>query len=189
MYYIGNTMNLKMLKATFAGLALSVSSFANAGLMNVSYLEITNTKGTWLQVAEVIAIDMFGNDMALASFAKASAPNQWDGSTAPENTIDGITAGSYSLGQIFHDGIKGSTLTITFNSLQNLSSIQIFGRTGCCSNRDIYNVSFFGEQSNNLQTINSLFPSVITDVPEPNTLAIFALVIMGLAARRFKKQS
>jgi hypothetical protein len=28
-----------------------------------------------------------------------------------------------------------------------------------------------------------------TDVPEPSTLAIFALGIMGLAARRFKKQS
>lgn len=30
---------------------------------------------------------------------------------------------------------------------------------------------------------------VFTDVPEPSTLAIFALGIMGLASRRFKKQS
>lgn len=182
-------MNLKMLKAAFAGLVLSVSGFANAGLMNVSYLEITNATGTWLQVAEVVANDMFGNDMALASFAIASAPNQWDGTTAPGNTIDGITAGSYSLGQIFHDGTRGSTLTITFNSLQNLSSIQIFGRTDCCSERDIYNVSFFGEQNNHLQTINSVAPRAITEVPEPTTLAIFALGIMGLASRRFKKKS
>ena len=31
--------------------------------------------------------------------------------------------------------------------------------------------------------------SVTTDVPEPSTLAIFALGMMGLAARRFKKQA
>ena len=30
---------------------------------------------------------------------------------------------------------------------------------------------------------------VFTDVPEPSTLAIFALGIMGLASRKFKKQS
>jgi len=36
--------------------------------------------------------------------------------------------------------------------------------------------------------IDSLRAGVATDVPEPSTLAIFALGIMGLAARRFKKQ-
>ena len=77
---------------------------------------------------------------------------------------------------------------MTFNSLQDLSSIQIFGRTDCCSSRDIYNVSFYGEDSNLIATINDIAPGVTIDVPEPSTLAIFGLALVGLASRRFKKQ-
>ncbi|WP_246128955.1 PEP-CTERM sorting domain-containing protein [Colwellia demingiae] len=180
-------MNLKMLKAVIAGLILSVSSIANAGLINVSYLEITNAKGDWLQVGEVIANDMFNNDVALTGFATATAPHQWSAISGPEKAIDGITLGNYNLGQIFHEQFKGSTLTVTFDSLQDLSSIQIFGRTDCCSSRDIYNVSFYGEDSNLIATYTDIAPGVSIDVPEPSTLAIFALGIMGLAGRRFKK--
>jgi hypothetical protein len=61
-------MNFKMLKVVIASLIISVSSFANADLINVSYLEITNAKGDWLQVGEVIANDMFNNDVALSGF-------------------------------------------------------------------------------------------------------------------------
>lgn len=184
----GDIMNFKMLKVVIASLVISVSSFANAGLINVSYLEITNAKGDWLQVGEVIANDMFNNDVALTGFATATAPHQWSAISGPEKAIDGITLGNYHLGQIFHEQFRNSALTVTFNSLQDLSSIQIFGRTDCCSSRDIYNVSFYGENSNLIATINDIAPGVTVDVPEPSSLAIFALGIMGLAARKLKKQ-
>jgi len=180
-------MNLKMLKAAIAGLVLSVSGFANAGLIDVSYLEITNAKGEWLQVAEVIANDMLENDVALNGFAVATSPHQWSSISGPENSIDGITLGNYHLGQIFHEKHLNSTLTITFNSLQDISSIQIFGRTDCCTSRDLYNVSFFGEGGELMAKYEDVTQGKKTSIPEPSTLAIFALGIMGLAARRFKK--
>jgi hypothetical protein len=184
----GNIMNFKMLKVVIASLIISVSSFAKAGLINVSYLEITNAKGDWLQVGEVIANDMFNNDVALTGFAVATAPHQWSAISGPEKAIDGITLGNYNFGEIFHEQFQNSTLTVTFNSLQDLSSIQIFGRTDCCSSRDIYNVSFYGEDSNLIASINDIAPGVTIDVPEPSTLAIFGLALVGLASRRFKKQ-
>lgn len=183
----GDIMNFKMLKVVIASLIISVSSFAKAGLINVSYLEITNAKGDWLQVGEVIANDMLNDDVALTGFATATAPHQWSAISGPEKAIDGITLGNYHLGQIFHEQFQNSTLTVTFNSLQDLSSIQIFGRTDCCSYRDIYNVSFYGEDSNLIATINDIAPGVTIDIPEPSTLAIFGLALVGLASRRFKK--
>jgi hypothetical protein len=39
------------------------------------------------------------------------------------------------------------------------------------------------------ESTNLGVPSTITDVPEPSTLAIFALGLIGLASHRFKKQS
>jgi hypothetical protein len=60
--------------------------------------------------------------------------------------------------------------------------------------QNVYNMSFNGEQvlfSSNSGTSNIYrFSDGITqDVPEPSTLAIFALGMIGLASRRFKKQS
>jgi hypothetical protein len=40
-----------------------------------------------------------------------------------------------------------------------------------------------------LSNVNSVSFNVVTSVPEPSTLVIFALGMIGLASRRFKKQS
>ncbi len=55
------------------------------------------------------------------------------------------------------------------------SSTDLSRRTGC--------LCIFDEST------NLGVPSTITDVPEPSTLAIFALGLIGLASHRFKKQS
>jgi len=177
---------------------LLLSSNANAGLMGVSYIEVTNEINTWLQVAEVVANDMSANDVALASEgAIATAPDSWSVISGPEKAIDGITTGNYGAGEIFHEGSDNSndTLTITFASIQELSSIQVFGRTDCCEYRDVFRVTFFGEQQNELysaiinSTVSGIDPVITlpnTQVPEPSTLAIFALGILGFTARRLK---
>ncbi|MCW8865121.1 MAG: PEP-CTERM sorting domain-containing protein [Colwellia sp.] len=178
---------------------LLLSSNANAGLIGVNYIEITNELNTWLQVAEVVATDMSNNDVALTSEgAVATAPDSWSVISGPEKAIDGITLGNYSLGQIFHEGSNNThdTLTITFASLQELNSIQVFGRTDCCQNRDLFRVTFFGEQQNALYSTvidsrtNGVDPIVVlpnTQVPEPSTIAIFALGLLGLASRKYQK--
>jgi len=165
-------------------LLLTVSGFSNANLVNVSYIEIINAKGDWLQVSEVIANDIVGNDMALTNFAIATAPNQWSSISGAEQSIDGVTAGSYQLGQIFHELTRGSTLTVTFNALQELSSFTIFGRTDCCTERDIYDIRFFGADSQVIATYTDVAPGTLVPIPEPTILALIALGIISLASRK-----
>jgi hypothetical protein len=137
------------------------------------------------------------SDLALTATATAFASdyykNSCNGSLA-SCVLDG--SGALDFPNIYHgtEGSLTSLLTITFNSESNLSWIEILGRNGCCSDRDVYNISFYDGQRNQLQEISSLsaynqaHSTGRVDVPEPTTLAIFALGIMGLAARRFKKQ-
>lgn len=196
------------LKQFLTGLIVSLSfTFtAQAGLINVKSIEISNALGDWLQVAEVVALDMLGNDVALSSAgAVASSPDTWDSKTSAINAIDGNTLGNYSLSQIFHEGQDGSndTLTITFASLVELMSIQIFGRTDCCTQRDFYKVTFLDASAKSLFTIqadsrngahpvielpNTVQQSVVNEVSAPGTIALFglALVVLGLS-RRFIK--
>ncbi len=190
---------MKSITALALSALLFLSSNASAGLIGVNYLEITNESNTWLQVAEVVATNMSNNDIALSSEgAIATAPTPYSLISGPENAIDGITFGVYSQGQIFHSGNQHSrdTLTITFASIQELNSIQVFGRTDCCQTRDLFRITFFGEQQNELYStiidsrVNGVDPIVTlpnTKVPEPSTLVIFALGILGLASRKFQK--
>ncbi len=195
-------MNLIKVKIILIALVLTGSGYARADLINVSYIEISNAKGTWLQVGEVIANDLFDNDVALTGFA--TAPDQWSWRSGPENAIDGNTAGNYHLNELFHDRVIGSPLTITFNSLQDLSSLQIFGRIGCCTNRDLYNVSFWGANSELMATYTDIAPGALSElmatytdiapgalvfVPEPATLASLVLGFIILALRRSKVMS
>ena len=56
----------KLKNAAFALVLSAVGmSTANAGLINVSYIEIENNIGQYLQVAEVVALNMDLNDVAL----------------------------------------------------------------------------------------------------------------------------
>jgi hypothetical protein len=59
-----------------------------------------------------------------------------------------------------------------------LNSSSVMGRSATDSNF-----------SSGVLTEFNYYHDIVVDVPEPTTLAIFALGIMGLAARRFKKQS
>jgi hypothetical protein len=193
MYHKGSFMSLKMLKAAVAGLVLSVSGFANAGLIDVKSITISNALGQPLQVSEIIAWGTVSNsDLALSSLGATAVATGYltgfEGScyfAAADCVLDGSGPHSY----------WDSPYTITLGSISELSHFTIFGRTDVAS-RDLYNVSFLNSDKDVLYTasvdarVNSIgridLPN--TNVPEPSTLAIFALGIMGLASRRFKKQ-
>lgn len=189
-------MNIKMLKAAVAGLVLSVSGFANAGLISFDgsiddgtevdhwSFSVTNS-GTFIfdVLANEDGNDFFANgvdndqlDSYIYLFANNASgtliDSDDDGGLGSDGSVSGLdsfmtvdlTIGTY----LFAIGDYNLSESEARNGL-NVNSSTTVGR---------YSVSI--SSSNGVAAVNS--------VPEPSTLAIFALGIMGLASRRFKKQ-
>ena len=78
----------------------------------------------------------------------------------------------------------GSFFWETNNPIENIDKVLL------ANNYDHHWLTGSEQQHNSTMLVRtaSVVTSPTTSVPEPSTLAIFALGIMGLAARRFKKQ-
>lgn len=226
-------MNLKILNAALLGLILSVSSFANAGLIthNNYTLDtdaniVTGNGIEWLQWSETIgesissslatyAADgwVLAGNARMASlfsdfgwsngnsesrgFVTLSPYTAADDSSIMDNFIElfGVTRivthPSYGTGI---NGLHSSTALFGDNANNNLlyqhaniqSDFLYQGNPG----RDA--AVMYQENTYTASSSSSLYGIALVrnaqSVPEPSTVAIFALGIMGLASRRFKKK-
>jgi hypothetical protein len=207
-------MNIKMLKAAFAGLVLSVSGFANAGI--ISGTEYTDDgKVVDLQNLEWLTWDeTYGvSRNSIEAGYNGLLSKGWRYATTTElgNLFTSIWGGQDGWNTANHDGsqwlwenfdnadfLLGSSYSRS-GDLQVGATVNYLGHwraeTTYLSDDSGWFHSNYGAAGNysNLLSKSSQASSVlvrsVTDVPEPSTLAIFALGMIGLASRRFKKQS
>lgn len=197
-----------MLKITpaIAALFITAATFtcsASAGLVGVKDIKVTKTAGStqYIQISELQAFQTgTGADVALASAgAVATAPSTWNSESTPAKAIDGLFS-NLTFPNMFHNrgDVAGEFLNISLSAPAELSSVTIYGRSDCCSFRDIFDVSFFGANGNllftelganatNAQTHMVSFALPNTAVPEPSSIALLGFGILGLVASRRKR--
>jgi len=182
--------------AIAAATAIAATSAGAVTVTGATKIQITNAVPTWLQVAEVQAFNFSATNVALSSNGGlATGSSTYDGTTPAARANDGNTGGSYGSGEIFHSGSPSGSefLNITFGAA-NLSSLSIFGRTDCCNDRDVYNVTVFnaagatlysGQLSAVGQTATVSFDAAAA-APEPASWALMVMGfgLVGFAARR-----
>jgi hypothetical protein len=209
-------MKFRLLKATFLGLVLSVSSIANAGLINFTTLgNITNYTGN-----SDFEVTVFGGPETDVNLAPHVVSGQ-----GLVNSSDPLVFGdAYPTEDIIRFSFLNSgidSLTIAWNAAGSLvvpyGAIRAYGYDGSVlesrawNNGGINTMAFdFTKDIASLEldsnaasgwrgselswwyavtSINYVQGEEYAKVPEPSTLAIFALGMIGLASRRFKKQS
>lgn len=179
-------------------LALAANT-AQATIIGVQEVKITSALPTWLQIAEVNAVDESGVDRATIANGALAFDNGDSGFhyRSSDLAIDGDSNGDYP--NIFHSsGMDGTQfMSVLFNPVFDLDTFRIDGRTDFISNRDVYNVTFLGVGGVELyslsnfaanQTISlpNIGGAVLASVPEPAGLALLGLGLLGLGLKRRK---
>ena len=194
-------MNLKTLKMAVAAIALSVSSFANAGLVLLADLSVENTI-TLTATSETSLATVSGSDTTgfyLADFFGASIALV-DVLISGDLTSASNTADNTPLLFSVDSGLNVWSFTNDPEMLFTTGLLAFSGQASWTVNAEAYASALTGAQSGNVfapaDELGDVANAALigtwevigaTDVPEPSTLAILALGLMGLASRRFKK--
>lgn len=204
-------MNVKMLKAAVAGLVLSVSGFANAGLISLTgdggWVDASSlTKSVNSLEGELITDVNFWVDFTKCSHTSSGSCDTFNTGSTYDSEIEfslmhnGVNALLLPRGTFANSNSGSITAFITFDdqALQTLGTSPVSGNFQPTNALNVFNgLSAAGSwaftftdtaSSDGLEVHSWGIDITTTSVPEPTTLAIFALGIMGLASRRFKKQ-
>jgi PEP-CTERM motif len=195
----------------------AASILLSAGLMSASpahatealRLEITNALNTWLQVPEVQAFNSANLNVAAAlngGTALGAVPGTWNFASTPDGAINGVVDNVFNFSPnpgdltMYHPSTEGgaNALIVTFAALSDITSIAIFGRVDCCTQRDLYGFRLFDAQNvvvaqGQLDARNSdHFASISLPsaaVPEPATWAMMlgGFGLVGFSMRRKRR--
>jgi len=207
MYQKENTMNIKMLKAAVAGLVLSVSSLANAGIITFTDRAIYEAYISGSVLDDMLDVSQSFNTGGIRSgynwnmndygcVTSGCGDMSSQGMSYDDNYIWTYNNGAFT----FDENIFAFVFDFgSYNSATSGLQTQVT-LNGYVSQQTLTG-GFFGIASTDSQGFNvvnytkstqyGLFDKVtyatqsVNAVPEPSTLAIFALGIMGLASRRF----
>ena len=184
--------------------AASLAAPANAVV--ALKLEISNALGSYLQVPEVQAVTSGAVNVAASAnggVASAALPGTWNFASTPAGAIDGVIQSNFNFSPnpgdltMYHpaDSNPGHALIVTFAALSDITQINIWGRTDCCSERDLYAYRLLDASgavvaSGQLDARATNFASVslASAVPEASTWAmmISGFGFIGAAMRRRK---
>lgn len=159
---------------------LNTLNYSDSGYRFVTFDAITgeNGSGTGIDNTSFLNLNGYNNNSSLTiTLPEYAMAFGWDtfnydfGDEISLITIDGVTFDAMSSGNNPYIGFFGviATGNTIFNSVTVSASITL---------------------DNSIGTFNAFdnLAYKAAEVPEPSTLAIFALGLMGLASRRFKKQ-
>jgi len=190
-------VNIKMLKAAVAGLVLSVSGFANAGLITLDGSIDDHTEvdhwSFFVTQSGTFTFDVLARESGNDFFTNGVGNDELDSYIYLfTNDANGALKGSDD------DGGRGSDGSVhsydSFMTVDLTIGKYLFAIGDHYLSESEARVGLNGDNAGS--TVGRYSVSIssaagvarVNSVPEPSTLAIFALGIMGLAARRFKKQ-
>jgi len=185
------------LRLGLAAAALIVTgASAQAQINGVSSVDVTQNNLDYFHLAEVLTFTSFnpdGNNLSLAGVATATSSGF---GSVPSDANDGNTNGDFGVGSVWHDGDANQgtidTWTLTFSSPVSLGSVQLYGRTGCCVDRDNdITLTFRDAVGASLFSTTTGIPNddqeIIVPVPEPSAFVLGALGTAGLAFLRRRR--
>jgi hypothetical protein len=191
-------MNIKMLKIAIASLVLCVSSLANAGVINFEGSIDDGTEvdfwSVYVTTSGTFTFDVLAYEMANDFFDNGLGNDRLDSYIYLfANDADGALIGSDDDGGLGSDGsVSGldSLMTLNLNVGSYLfaigdyflSEVEARNQLNSTNTGDTLN----GRYSVSISSEDGV--ALVSSIPEPSTLAIFALAIMGIASRRTKKQ-
>jgi hypothetical protein len=187
-------MNIKMLKAALAGLILSASGFANAGLIFTvaevgSDVVITGSGSFDLTGTTLVGDHAFSGFMNSSQALAVGNQGSWDGYTGFTSNSGAFGTGSFVDGSVDSGDVFGLDPLqlggVVFLPTSYVSGDALSGSTTLVG----HSFASLGLNTGTYQYATTHDTITIqVSVPEPSTLAIFALGMIGLASRRFKKQ-